>query len=61
MEGTYSKVQNHEKVYYGFLFTFNMTTPQIIGEAARDLNMDGLICYAKDEFRLDPISDKKTI
>lgn len=59
MEGTYSKVQKHEKVYYDFLFTFNMTTPQIIREAARGLNVDGLICYAKDEFRFDLISDKK--
>lgn len=61
VKGTNTKIQKHEKVYCDFSLTFNMTTPQIIGEAGRGLNVDGPTCHAKDKFRLDRINDKEQL
>lgn len=61
VKGTNTKIQKHEKVYCDFSLTFNMTTPQIIGEAGRGLNVGGPTCHAKDKFRLDRINDKEQL
>ena len=44
-----------------FSFIFRMTTSKIIGGVGRGLTVDGLICQAKEKFRLDAISEKEQL